>query len=181
MRFLSSFAFAGVTACLVLSGIPAHAADTAAIQGKLQLCESCHSKDGISVLPEIPSIAGQPDQYLQWQLVFFRAGTRKSDQMSPVAADLSNEDIRNLAGYFAGLRAPATPPADDNPALSQAGAKIAAQNRCASCHTDTFAGTKAVAGSPASARTTCSRPSRTTRAVCVRAAAWRPWPRSPIR
>jgi len=132
---------------LLLSALiaPAVAVDTAAIQDKLSLCESCHSKDGVSVLPNTPSLAGQPDQYLQWQLVFFRAGTRKSDQMSPIAADLSNEDIRNLAGYFAALAPPATPPADDDPALLETGAKIAAQNRCASCHTDSFAGTKAVA------------------------------------
>ena len=134
-----------VSTLLLLSVVaPAAAADTA-IQDKLPLCESCHSKDGMSVLPHTPALAGQPDQYLQWQLVFFRAGTRKSEQMSPVAADLSNEDIRNLAGHFAALEPPASPPADDNPALSETGAKIAAQNRCASCHTDNFAGTKAVA------------------------------------
>ncbi|MEW6643943.1 MAG: c-type cytochrome [Pseudomonadota bacterium] len=125
--------------------VPAAAVDTTAIQDKLPLCESCHSKDGISLAPNTPSLAGQPDQYLQWQLVFFRAGTRKSDQMAPIAADLSNEDIRNLAGYFAAMAPPSAPLADDDPALSEAGAKIAAQNRCASCHTDSFAGTKAVA------------------------------------
>jgi cytochrome c553 len=68
--------------------VPAAAVDTTAIQDKLPLCESCHSKDGISLAPNTPSLAGQPDQYLQWQLVFFRAGTRKSDQMAPIAADM---------------------------------------------------------------------------------------------
>ena len=41
--------------------------------------------------------------------------------------------------------APPKPPADDNPDLSKKGAQAAAGRRCASCHTDSYAGTKAVA------------------------------------
>jgi len=123
----------------------AAAVDTSALQDKLDLCASCHGKDGVSELPNIPSLAGQPDQYLQWQLVFLRAGARKSDQMSAIAADLSNGDIRDLAGYFASLPPPPSTSSDDDPALSEVGAKIAAQSHCTSCHSDNFAGSKAVA------------------------------------
>ena len=133
---------------LAVSGLLAgyvNAVDTSAIQNKLDLCASCHSKDGVSRLPNTPSLAGQPDQYLQWQLVYFRADARKSDQMSGVAAGLSIDDIRNLAGYFAALPPPAAPSDDDDPALSEAGATIVAQSHCTSCHTDNFAGTRAVA------------------------------------
>src|SRR6202007_1824105 len=89
-------------------------------------------------------LAGQPDQYIQWQLVFFRAGSRKNEQMQPIVESLSNEDIRDLGAYSAAL----TPPkaaTDDNPDLSKKGAQAAVGRRCASCHTDTFAGTKAAA------------------------------------
>ncbi len=133
-----------VLSALILPPATAATVDTAAIKDKLELCSSCHGKEGISELPNTPSLAGQPDQFLQWQLVYFRAGARKNDLMTPIAADLSNEDIRNLAGYFAALPPPAAT-SDDNPALSEVGAKIAAGSRCTSCHTDNFAGTKAVA------------------------------------
>jgi cytochrome c553 len=95
-------------------------------------------------MENIPSLAGQQDQFIQWQLVYFRAGSRKNEQMQPIVEQLNNEDIRNLGAYFASLTPP-KPPADDNPDLSAKGKQAAAGRRCASCHTDNFAGTKAVA------------------------------------
>jgi cytochrome c553 len=120
------------------------AADLAAGKQKAELCTPCHGEAGISQTENIPSLAGQPDSFLQWQLVFFRSGTRKNEQMQPIVEQLNNEDIRNLGAYFASLDPP-KPPADDNPDLSRKGAQAAAGRRCASCHTDTYAGTKAVA------------------------------------
>jgi cytochrome c553 len=64
--------------------------------------------------------------------------------MQPIVEQIDNNDIRNLGAYFASLAPPKAPP-DDNPDLSQKGAQAAVGRRCASCHTDTFAGTKAVA------------------------------------
>ena len=123
----------------------AHAADIAAGKEKAELCVGCHGENGISQMENIPSLAGQPDQFIQWQLIFFRSGTRKSDEMQPVVEQISNEDIRNLGAYLASLTPPKPPSPDDNPALSRKGAEAAAGRRCASCHTDTYAGTKAVA------------------------------------
>ena len=123
---------------------PAHAADIAAGKAKAELCVGCHGENGISQLENIPSLAAQPDLFIQWQLVFFRAGTRKNEQMQPVIEQLNNEDIRNLGAYFASLAPPKAPP-DDNPDMSKKGAQAAAGRRCASCHTDSYAGTKAVA------------------------------------
>ena len=122
----------------------AHAADIAAGKEKGELCVGCHGENGISQIENIPSLAGQPDQFIQWQLVYFRAGARKSEQMQPIVADINNEDIRNLGAYFASLT-PAKPAPDDNPDLSKKGAQAAAGRRCASCHGDDYAGTKAVA------------------------------------
>jgi len=124
---------------------PVRAADIAAGKEKAEPCIGCHGEAGISQTANVPSLAGQPDQFIQWQLVFFRAGTRKNEQMQPVVEQLGNEDIRNLAAYFASLASPRATTSDDNPDLSKKGAQAAAGRRCASCHTDTFAGTKAVA------------------------------------
>src|SRR3978361_1503863 len=129
---------------IVAGATPAHAADIAAGKEKAELCVGCHGEGGISRTENIPSLAAQPDQFIQWQLVFFRAGTRKNEQMQPIVEQLNNDDIRNLGAYFASLTPPKGGP-DDNPDLSKKGAQAAAGRRCASCHTDTYAGTKAVA------------------------------------
>ncbi len=131
-------------ALLSLGVVPGHAADAAAGKAKAEVCAGCHGENGISQTENIPSLAGQPDQFLQWQLVFFRAGSRKNEQMQPIVEEINNEDIRNLGAYFSSL----TPPKgaeDKDPDLSKKGAQVAVGRRCASCHTDNFAGTKAVA------------------------------------
>src|SRR3569833_1025907 len=121
------------------------AADVAAGKAKAtEICAGCHGENGISQMENIPSLAGQLDQYIQWQLVYFRSGSRKNEQMQPIVEQLNNEDIRNLGAYFASLPPPSGTK-DDDPDLSEKGKQAAAGRRCASCHTDTFAGTKAVA------------------------------------
>jgi cytochrome c553 len=122
------------------------AADLAAGKAKaVEICAGCHGDNGISQLENIPSLAGQLDQYVQWQLVYFRAGSRKNEQMQPIVEQLNNDDIRNLGAYFATLTPPQPAKPDDNPDLSAKGKQAAAGRRCASCHGDNFAGTKAVA------------------------------------
>jgi cytochrome c553 len=131
---------------IVVGGPGARAADVAAGKAKAaEVCGACHGVNGISQTENIPSLAGQLDQYIQWQLVYFRAGSRKNEQMQPVVEQLNNEDIRNLGAYFASLAPPKAAQPDDNPDLSAKGKQAAVGRRCASCHTDSFAGTKAVA------------------------------------
>jgi len=76
------------------------AGKTAAVQ-----CQACHGKDGIGITPQTPNLAGQKELYLSNQLVAYRSGTRKNTMMSPLAKPLSDEDIANLAAYFASLPA----------------------------------------------------------------------------
>jgi len=140
-ELLFGMAFAGA----FVGAMPVHAADIAAGKEKAQLCVGCHGEHGISQMENIPSLAGQLDQYIQWQLVYFRAGSRKNEQMQPIVEQINNEDIRNLGAYFASLPPPKNEKADDDPELSKKGAQAAAGRRCASCHTDTYAGTKGVA------------------------------------
>ncbi|MCP3372401.1 c-type cytochrome [Bradyrhizobium cajani] len=131
-------------ALVALGALPAGGADNVAIKEKAAVCSGCHGENGISQTENIPSLAGQPDQFIQWQLVFFRAGSRKNEQMQPIVEEITNEDIRNLGAYFSQL-APPKGAEDDDPDLSKKGAQVAAGRRCASCHTDSFAGTKGVA------------------------------------
>jgi cytochrome c553 len=137
--------FVGAVVVAILCGSFAHAADTTAVKEKAEICAGCHGDNGISQTENIPSLAGQPDQFLQWQLVFFRGGSRKNEQMQPIAEQIANEDVRTLGAYFASLTPPKATTPDDNPDLSAKGAQAAAGRRCASCHTDSYAGTKAVA------------------------------------
>ena len=104
-----------------LAGVPAHAADSAAGKEKAELCVGCHGEGGISQTENIPSLASQPDQFIQWQLVFFRSGTRKSEEMQPIVEQLNNDDIRNLGAYFASLAPPKASKPDDNHDLSRKG------------------------------------------------------------
>ena len=132
------------TAMLVFTtATPSRAADNP-IPAKAEQCVACHGEGGISQTENIPSLAGQPDLFTQWQLVFFRAGTRKDEQMKPVSEDLSNEDIRKLGAYFATLSPPGKQ-SEPDPVLAKAGAEASAKGRCASCHGDNYAGTKGTA------------------------------------
>lgn len=122
------------------------AADIAAGQEKAQICVGCHGENGVSTTPGIPSLAGQQDQFIQWQLVFFRSGRRPNPAMAPIVADITDEDIRNLGAYFHSLPyntklADGVPNAD----LTAKGKSVAAQHRCASCHKDDFRGERAAA------------------------------------
>ncbi len=126
-------------------GSAARAADPAAAKEKAEVCAGCHGDNGISQTENIPSLAAQPDQFTQWQLVFFRGGARKNELMQPIAEQITNEDVRVLGAYFASLTPPKDAKPDDNPDLSKKGAEAAVGRRCASCHGDAFAGTKAVA------------------------------------
>src|ERR1700754_3720288 len=133
------------TVAALVCGSPALAADLAAGKEKAELCAGCHGENGISQTENIPSLAGQPDQFIQWQLGFFRGGARKNEQMQSIAEQVSNEDVRSLGAYYASLTPPKDPKPDDNPDLSRKGAEAVVGRRCGSCHTDSFAGTKAVA------------------------------------
>jgi cytochrome c553 len=135
-----------LAALLALPAPARAAADVAAGQEKAKICTPCHGAGGVSVTPGIPSLAGQQDQFIQWQLVFFRSGRRPNPAMAPIVADLSDADVRNLGAYFSSL--PYPPRAVDasaDPARVAQGRTIAAQHRCSSCHKDDFRGERAAA------------------------------------
>lgn len=81
----------------------------------------------------MPSLAGQPKQFLVTQLFMFREGHRKDPQMSPAAANLTNADLNDLAAYFSTQElAPPTRAAD--PSTTAVARRLAEQYHCVQCH-----------------------------------------------
>lgn len=97
----------GFTFCAF--GVGATAYGASAAQGKKQFegtCAACHGMDGIGIAPTYPNLAGQKDAYLIAQLKAFRNGSRKNPVMSPMAKDLTDAQIANLAAFLSGLKDP---------------------------------------------------------------------------
>jgi cytochrome c553 len=67
---------------------------------KAATCAACHGKDGHSVDPNYPNLAGQYQSYLVKALSDYRAGRRTNAIMTGFAAQLSNQDIEDLAVWF---------------------------------------------------------------------------------
>jgi cytochrome c553 len=90
-------------------------------------------------------LEGQPDGFIQWQLVYFRTDTRHDDTMTALAQSLSDADVRNLGAYLASL--PPPKPAqtkDEHPDLTEAGERLAKAGHCESCHQQGYVGRDAV-------------------------------------
>jgi cytochrome c553 len=64
------------------------------------VCAACHGANGVSVAEHIPNLAGQKSDYLTTQLAAFKEGSRKSELMNPIAAQLSETDIASAVAYF---------------------------------------------------------------------------------
>lgn len=98
-------------ACLFgLALSPAVAAAQGAAPPSTQQCRVCHALDGTGTNPMIPNIGGQSAEYLSKQLQDFRAGRREDPQMSIIAESLSDDEIRELAAWFASVNASFTLP-----------------------------------------------------------------------
>jgi cytochrome c553 len=87
---------------LVTSG-GAAAADVKAGRAKAVMCQACHGLDGMSKVPDAPNIAGQNPAYLVTQLRAFKSGARKNEAMTVVASTLSDQEMEDLAAYFAAI------------------------------------------------------------------------------
>jgi len=88
-------------------GLPvdgAAAGDASAGRQKARKCKVCHGIDGIARLPSAPHIAGDNAIYLAAQLTAYRSGKRVHPVMSLIAKDLSDEDIADLAAWYASIR-----------------------------------------------------------------------------
>ncbi|MBR9893049.1 cytochrome c4 [bacterium] len=112
---------------LMLAGAgPALADDPAAGRKVANMCRTCHGLDGLAQIPIAPHIGGEPEEYLEAQLMAFKTGAREHEMMSVVAAGLSAQQISDVAAWYASHEARATLPegvsVEDAPAA------------CVSCH-----------------------------------------------
>lgn len=107
-----------------------------------QVCVVCHGLDGNGtepVNPEFPKLAAKQPEYLFKQLKDFKAAMRKNDIMAAMVANLSAEDMANLALFYSGQKA--KPGAAKNPGLLVQGKKVYLEGNpesgvpaCAGCH-----------------------------------------------
>lgn len=75
--------------------------DPEAGEEKAQVCAACHGPDGNSPSDQYPSLAGQGVPYAVKQLQEFKSGDRENAIMQGQAAGLSEQDMQNLAAFYA--------------------------------------------------------------------------------
>jgi cytochrome c553 len=132
-RAAALLAAALLAAALPLLAGSALSADPEAGRQKAQSCVACHGPGGNSINPIVPSLAGQPAQFITMQLFQFREGNRKDAQMTPLAAGIGNADMNDLAAYFS-AQTPAAPVHAADPAKAAEAKRLTEQYNCVQCH-----------------------------------------------
>ncbi len=98
----------GLAALVVTSSFAQAGGDITAGRKVMVQCQSCHGKDGLGrAMPvggEAPNIAGQKYDYLVHSLMAYKARERKSPMMWLVIKKLNDEDIANVAAYYAAIK-----------------------------------------------------------------------------
>ena len=98
MRWLVALA----TVAAFGAGDAASAADIAAGKAKAtEICAACHAADGNSPTQDFPKLGGQYGDYLAKALQEYKNGNRTHPSMRAIAATLSDQDMANLAAYYA--------------------------------------------------------------------------------
>jgi cytochrome c553 len=106
---------------------------------KAAVCVACHGPNGNATLTANPILAGQTARYLYLQLRDFQEGRRSDPQMSPMAKDLTRDEMRELADYFAAQK-PAPQPFRSDGAKVKLGRAKAEETLCTMCHLGGFLG-----------------------------------------
>jgi len=114
------------------------AGDASAGQSKAAVCAACHGGDGKAIQPAYPNLAGQHALYIAKQLTDYRDGNRVNALMSGQATNLSDEDIQDLAAYYAAMPKIENVAAEENLELGMSiyrgGITSAGVAACAACH-----------------------------------------------
>jgi cytochrome c553 len=105
---------------------PALADDPAAGRKIANMCRTCHGIDGYAAIPIAPHIGGEPEEYIEAQLMAYKTGQREHEMMSVVTASLTAQQISDVAAWYGAHEAVGTLPegvrAEDAP------------QACVSCH-----------------------------------------------
>lgn len=104
-----------------------------------ETCAACHGADGNAVMADTPVLAGQTARYLYLQLKDFKEGRRESPLMSPMAKNLSKEQMLALAQFYAGQKQKPNGFKADGAKVVKGKAK-ADEVLCTMCHLGGFAG-----------------------------------------
>ncbi|ATP47917.1 MULTISPECIES: c-type cytochrome [unclassified Pseudomonas] len=125
--------------------------DAAAGQAKTAVCGACHNPDGNSLAPNFPKLAGQGQRYLEKQLHDIKSGKRTVLEMTGMLAAFSDQDLADIAAYFAsqkGSVGAADPKlVERGRALFNGGDLEKGMPACTGCHSPNGAGI-ALAGFP---------------------------------
>jgi len=134
---------AGIFALAVCLAAPATLAQS--IEEKAQACAACHGENGVPQDKNTPVIWGQHQGYLYIQLRDFKRGTRKNEQMTPIAESLERNEMMALAEYFSKKRWPDLhqPAVDPETAARARRANVAVN--CTGCHLGEYQGDGTVA------------------------------------
>jgi cytochrome c553 len=113
------------------------------IRSKAEQCQECHGEAGLGTAEHYPKLAGQWAVYIRKQLGDFQSGARKNEIMTAMAAELSGQDIADIAAYFSS--SPRWSGEDENfsatgQALFLKGDSSRGLPACASCHGEKGAG-----------------------------------------
>jgi cytochrome c553 len=106
---------------------------------KAEVCITCHGPNGNSTQPQFPILAGQTARYTYLQLRDYKEGRRTDPQMDPFAANLSRDDMLDLAAFFAAQKMIPTKFKADPMKIALGKAK-AAEVLCTMCHLGGFMG-----------------------------------------
>jgi len=110
-------------------------------------CAACHGANGVSAIPINPSLAGQGAPYLFKQLSEFKSGARNNAIMAGMVANLSVDDMHNLAAFYSEMAAPQGISQPENLELGkqiyQGGITAIQVPACSSCHAPDGAGNSA--------------------------------------
>ncbi len=142
-RINKKILIAGMASVMLMAGYLNASANDG--RTKAMSCTACHGPDGNSTLnPEWPNLAGQHADYTVAQLKAFKTGARKNPNMNGMAAALSDEDMVDIAEFFAGqaLQVPSTDAVQAalGAALYRGGNKQTGVPACMACHSPNGAG-----------------------------------------
>src|SRR5690606_12549032 len=92
---------AGMVMAVSMAGLAHAGGDAAAGQAKSATCAACHGADGNSMMGNFPSLAGQGERYLVKQMQDVKSGARAIPEMTGLLDNLSQQDLEDIAPYFA--------------------------------------------------------------------------------
>lgn len=134
---------------LGITGVAHAAGDAAAGQAKAAVCGACHGADGNSAIANFPKLAGQNEKYLVKQMKDIKTGVRPVVEMTGLLDNLSDQDLADLAAFFAKQATQIGHAAKDQVEAGQkiyrAGIAAKGVAACTACHSPTGTGNASAA------------------------------------